>query len=143
VVYTPAERGLLERARVGYLATADADARPHVVPVCFALVGDRVVSALDEKPQSVEDEALRRVRDLRANPPAALVVDHYEEDWDRLAWVQVRGRGQVIAPGEDEHDRAVAALHEEYDQYADHDLAARPVLALDPARAISWGALPE
>jgi PPOX class probable F420-dependent enzyme len=136
---TADQRRFLEAARVGRLATADADARPAVVPVCFALVGDAAVSPLDEKPKSADPTDLRRVRDLEANPHVALAVDRYAEDWDRLAWVQLRGTAALVEPGAPDHDRAVAALEAKYDQYADHDLATRPLLWIDVGHARSWG----
>jgi PPOX class probable F420-dependent enzyme len=153
---SPEERAFLERARVGRLATADGEGRPHVVPVCYALVdpgtdtdvdgdGDadrpRLVSAIDEKPKSTTD--LRRVRDVRANPRVAVVVDRYVEEWSRLAWVQVRGRARRLGAGDAGHARAVAALEAKYDQYADHTLDERPVLDVGVGRTLSWGALAE
>ena len=89
-MFTDAERRYVETARVGRLATADAEARPHAVPVCFAFAGDRIVSPVDEKPKRVGPHRLRRCRDVDENPRVALVVDRYAEDWSRLGWVQVR-----------------------------------------------------
>lgn len=148
-MFTDAERAFLERGRVGRLATADGDSRPHVVPVCYALVGTgggrtRLVTPVDEKPKQTTQ--LRRVRDVEANPQVALVVDRYDKDWSRLAWVQVRGRAAVLNPdaagGSDaDHAAAVRALRRKYNQYADHALGERPILQVDPGRALSWGEL--
>lgn len=138
---SPRERAFLERARVARLATADADGRPHVVPICFAFVGERIVSPIDEKPKDAPASELRRVRDVRENPAVALVADRYVEEWDRLGWVQVRGTARVLALADDGHADAVAALRAKYDQYADHALDARPVIEIDPGHAISWGRL--
>lgn len=135
------ERRYLETARVGRLATADAGGRPHVVPVCFALDGGRIVTPIDEKPKDAPPESLRRVRDIEANPAVSLVADHWSEDWDRLGWVQVRGRAALADPDTSGHAPAVAALRSKYDQYADHDLEARPVIRIDPGHAVSWGRL--
>ena len=137
----PDERRFLARARVGHLATADADGRPAVVPVCFALVDGGIVTAVDEKPKEAPPDDLRRVRDVGSNPRVALVADRYDEDWSRLAWVQVRGTATVLDPGEDGHGRAIDALRGKYRQYADHDLAERPVIRIDPGHAVSWGRL--
>lgn len=132
-----AERTFLESARVGRLATANAHGRPHAVPICFALCEERIVSAIDEKPKGTTD--LQRVRDIETNPQVALVVDHYSEDWDELAWVQVRGRANVLDPMDDSHAPAVMALREKYDQYASHALEERPVIEIHPERVLSWG----
>ena len=79
MVLSAAERRYVRGARIGRLATADEHRRPHAVPVCFTLVDDSVVIALDEKPKAAEPTALRRVQDIVANPYVALVVDHYTE----------------------------------------------------------------
>jgi PPOX class probable F420-dependent enzyme len=140
-MFEPAERAYLSRARVGRLATADADGRPHVVPMCFALVEDCLVSAIDEKPQRVGPRDLRRVHDVRENPRVAVVVDHYSESWADLGWVQVRGTARIVEPGEDNHGSAVTALRKKYSQYDDHDLEDRPLLEVEPGSVRSWGAL--
>ena len=145
----PAERRFLAAARRGFLATADGDGRPAVVPVCFALVADdeapdatpAVVTPLDEKPKEAPPRELRRARDVAANPRVALVVDRYDEDWAELAWAQVRGTAALVDPGDAGHAAGVAALREKYDQYAAHELAERPLLRVDPGHVVSWGAL--
>lgn len=138
----PEERAFVECSRVGSLATADADGRPHAVPICYAVLGEsdpRIVSAVDEKPKSTRE--LRRVRDVRENPRVTLLVHRYDADWSRLGWVQVRGRAAVLEPDDPDHADAVAALEAKYDQYSDHDLATRPALAIDVGRTLSWGTL--
>lgn len=134
-------RRFLERARVARLATADDLGRPAVVPVCFAVDGERVVTPIDEKPKEGRPRDLRRVRDVEANPRVALVADRYDEDWSRLAWVQVRGTASVVEPGRPAHESAVRALRRKYDQYDDHDLNGRPVIEIRPGHVVSWGDL--
>lgn len=140
-----AERRFLERARRGFLATADGEGRPAAVPVCFALDGDVIVTPLDEKPKDAGPRALRRVRDVEANPRVALVVDSYDEDWSELAWVQVRGMATLDDPGDEghgdvsaSHEAAVVALRAKYEQYADHALEERPLLRIAPGHVVSW-----
>lgn len=135
------ERSYLAAARVGRLATADAEGRPHAVPVCFAVADGDIVTPIDEKPKTVGPDELARSRNVRENPRVALVVDHYAEDWSRLGWVQVRGTAELLEPGDAGHDAAVAALRDKYDQYAGHDLEGRPVIALSPGSVRSWGTL--
>jgi PPOX class probable F420-dependent enzyme len=128
-------RDRLTAARVGRLATVTAEGRPHVVPCCFALVGDTAYSAVDAKPKSTL--ALRRLDNLRANPHASLLVDHYDEDWTALWWIRVDGDGRVVDDGP-EHATALAALATKYDQYR----VQRPpgaVVALDVTTWRSWG----
>ena len=151
-MFSPAERRYVETAHLARLATADADARPHVVPVCFVVVegdeagaegadSDWIATPIDEKPKDAAPADLRRVRDVRGNARVAMIVDHWTEDWDRLGWVQVRGTARIVEPGDGDHADAVSALRRKYDQYADHVLEERPVLRIDPGHVVSWGSL--
>ncbi len=133
------ERQYLDTARVGRLATADSEGRPHVVPVCFTVVADSIVTPLDEKPKDVAATDLRRVRDIRANPRVALVVDHYTEDWNALGWMQVRGTATLVDAERSSHELAVRELRAKYDQYADHALEERPIVRIEPGHVVSWG----
>lgn len=130
----------LQRARVGHLATADQAGRPHVVPVCYACDGTSIYIALDEKPKRVEAKQLRRVRNILENDEVALVVDHYDEDWSRLAYVLVRGRAVLLRPNDDEHTRALALVRERYPQYRTMRLEAQPIIAIRPSSVVAWGA---
>ena len=123
-------------ARVGRLATVDAAGRPHLVPVCFALDGDIVYSAVDDKPKRTQ--ALARLANVGAHPTATLLVDHYDEDWSALWWVRMRGLARVVDAGE-EHERAVTLLREKYPQYAAHRLTG-PMLAVVVDEWRSWSA---
>jgi PPOX class probable F420-dependent enzyme len=109
----------LAEARVARLATADSEGRPHVVPICFALDGNHLYSAVDHKPKRSPD--LRRLDNLRANPSASVMVDHYAEDWGQLWWVRADGTATVLDPEDDEvgeeRGRAVALLADKYEQY--------------------------
>lgn len=140
-MFTAQERGYLETRRVGRLATADSAGRPHVVPICYALAGDQIVTPIDEKPQRVDPSKLRRSRDIDENPRVALVVDHYTETWSQLGWLQIRGTATRVAPGETHHTPGVSVLEAKYDQYATHDLSERPLISIDPGSVRSWGRL--
>jgi PPOX class probable F420-dependent enzyme len=121
-------------ARVGRLATVTDEGRPHLVPCCFALVGDTVYSAVDAKPKSTL--ALRRLANVRATGHASLLVDHYDDDWSGLWWVRVDGAGRVVESGP-ERDTALAALATKYDQYR-RTPPPGPVVALDITRWRAW-----
>lgn len=139
MTFTDAERGRLERARVGRLATADDRGRPSVVPFCFAIHQGELVSALDEKPKGRNPRDIRRVRDIDANPHVAVVVDEYAADWSRLWWVQVRGQGRLVDTGEEGHAAGVDALRAKYGQYDDHAIESRPLIRIAPGHVRSWG----
>ena len=65
-------------ARIGRLASVDANGRPHVVPICFAMSGDQVVSVVDGKPKRTL--RLRRLENVRRMPDVQLMVDYYDDD---------------------------------------------------------------
>ena len=90
---------------------------PHVVPVCFGLAEDRLYITIDRKPKREGGRPLKRLRNIAANPRAAIVFDRYDEDWRRLAWVMLHGRAEILAAGP-EHDRAQALLQARYRQLA-------------------------
>ena len=127
-------RALLAAARVGRLATVRPDGGPHVVVCCFAVEGDRVWTAIDAKPKS--GARLQRLENIRANPHASLLVDHYEEDWEALWWVRVDGTAEVLQEGNEE-ERAIAALTAKYEQYA-RSPPGGPVIALTVERVTGW-----
>jgi PPOX class probable F420-dependent enzyme len=121
VTLTPGLEAFVRDARVARLATVDQQGRPHVVPVCFVYTDGLVYSVLDAKPKRVPATSLRRVRNLLVNPDVQLLVDRYDEDWNRLAFVQLRGRAELLAPGA-EHAEALGALRAKYPQYASMSL---------------------
>ncbi|MEV5576170.1 TIGR03668 family PPOX class F420-dependent oxidoreductase [Spirillospora sp. NPDC052269] len=86
----------LAAAPVARLATVSSEAggRPHLVPITFAVSAGSVFTAVDHKPKTTRD--LRRLENLRANPHASVLADHYEDDWDRLWWVRADGHAHVI-----------------------------------------------
>ena len=134
------ERRFIDARRIGHLATADASAAPHVVPVCFGLLDDTLYITIDEKPKRASDRPLKRVANILENPQAAIVFDHYDEDWRRLGWVMLRGRAELLADGA-EHGRAQALLQGRYRQLAAMQLAGLPVIAIRIGRVASWGDL--
>lgn len=136
-VLTPSQTALLTAAPVGRLATADAAGRPHVIPVCFACDGRRIYSALDAKPKRGRLADLRRVRNIRANPQASLVIDHYEADWSKLWYLLVSGTAELIDAG-DEHSTALALLRAKYPQYRAMALDDNPIIRITPQRAVGW-----
>ena len=135
---TESQARFLADARVARLATADADGQPQVIPVCFAFNGETIYIVLDRKPKSVELTRLRRVRNILANPQAALVVDHYDEDWRELRYVLVSCSAEMLSGDEDEAAAAVASLRNKYAQYRSMDLEGNPVIKLTPQRFTAW-----
>jgi PPOX class probable F420-dependent enzyme len=123
---------LLDTARVARLALLDEEDLPRLLPVTFAVWEGAIWSAIDQKPKRTAEPA--RVRRLRRRPEAALLVDRYDDDWTRLAWLELRGPVSVEPLGP-----ALAALVEKYPQYVE----ARPpgpLLRLAPERVTCWRA---
>ena len=143
--FGPDARRLLAEARRATLGTIAADGVPRLVPICYAVHATAPVmySPLDEKPKRVAAvRELARVGDIARDPRVTVLVDRWDEDWARLAWLRCDGRATLIeAVGVDavEHALAVEALRARYAQYADHDLGARPMLRIVVARTASWG----
>jgi PPOX class probable F420-dependent enzyme len=112
-------------------------ASPKGAPAAAQVPGPTLVtiySAVDAKPKT--SRSLRRLANLRANPAASLLVDHYDEDWTALWWVRVDGRGRVIDTG-DERSRALALLAAKYPQYR-AEPPPGPVIALDVTTWRAW-----
>jgi PPOX class probable F420-dependent enzyme len=129
----------LASCRVGHLATADARAIPHLVPVCFVVSDDALYITIDQKPKG-DPRGLKRLRNIIQNPVAAFVADRYDEAWTRLGWVMLRGPAEILDEG-DEHDRAQALLRLRYPQYRAMALEGLPVIAVRIERVTSWGNL--
>jgi len=129
----------LASCRVGHLATADARAAPHLVPVCFVVSEGALYITIDQKPKG-DPRGLKRLRNIVENPLAAFVADRYDEDWARLGWVMLRGPAEILVDGA-EHDRAQALLRSRYRQYQGMALDDLPVIALRIERVTSWGNL--
>lgn len=129
---------LLGSARVGRLATADAEGRPHVVPFVFALAGRTLYWAVDRKPKRTA--RLRRLANIEANPSVEVVVDHYEEDWTRLWWVRGTGTARIVGEG-DERRLALDLLRAKYPDYR-ADPPTGPVVAVDLHRVAFWSSTP-
>jgi PPOX class probable F420-dependent enzyme len=128
---------LLQESQVGRLGLVDDNGAPRVLPVTYVLHSGALWTVVDNKPKRAGEPA--RVRWLRARPSAALTVDHYDDDWSRLAWVQVLGEVAVldVAAAPD----ALAALAAKYPHYLD-DLPPGPLLQLSPGRVLCWSASP-
>jgi PPOX class probable F420-dependent enzyme len=123
---------LLAASRVARLALLDERDLPRVLPITFTVWDGAVWSAIDRKPKRTAEPA--RVRRLRRRPEAALLVDRYDDDWSRLAWVELRGSVSVEPVGP-----ALEALAERYEQYR-AEPPPGPLLRLEVERAAWWRA---
>lgn len=135
-VLQPWEREFIEVERVARLGTLAADGRPHLVPVCFALDGNDVVIAVDEKPK--RGGRLARLRNIERDPRATLLIDRYDhEDWTKLRWVRLECDARIVERG-GEDAPALTLLRARYTQYAAMDLESLPLLRLRIRRVVIW-----
>lgn len=119
------------------LATVGADGQPHVVPIVFAVVGDVLWSAVDDKPKRTRE--LRRLANVRANPRVAVLVDRYDEDWTALWWARADGTARVLDVTEG--PEALAALAARYEPYR-RAAPPGPLLRVAVERWSGWSARP-
>jgi len=119
---------------VARLATVGREGRPHVVPICFAIEGDMLYTAVDDKPKRTR--RLRRLENIEADPRVEVLIDHYEDDWSRLWWVRLRGTARIV-----DDPRALQLLAAKYPQYRERPPAG-PVIAVSIEERSEWTSSP-
>ena len=116
------------------LGTADRQGRPHLVVVTFAVDGETIYTAVDQKPKASTD--LKRLRNVSENPMVTMLADQYTDDWDKLWWVRADGRAAILTD-----PRQMAAplrlLADRYWQYRQAPPTG-PVLAVTVERWSGW-----
>ena len=138
---TADQRAFLDAARRGVLVTRRRSGLPRPVPVCYAVSADGLVTAVDTKPKDVTDPLrLGRIRDIQRDPRVVILVDRWDEAWDRLAWLRIDGVAEMIGSGA-ELPREVDLLRARYPQYREGDLSAAPIIRVRPLRIVAWGRL--
>jgi PPOX class probable F420-dependent enzyme len=110
---------------------------PHVVPVVFALSGQRIFTAVDGKPKSTT--RLRRLANIAATGRASLLVDAYDDDWTRLWWVRADGSADIAAASTPLGAAAIGALVAKYPQY-EASPPPGPVIVIAITRLSGWRA---
>jgi len=86
----------------------------------------------------VAPNQLKRVRNIRENPRVSLVIDRYDENWRKLAYVLIFGRARVINRGI-AHRQAVRLLRRKYPQYRRMAIDQRPLIVITTLRITAWG----
>ncbi|WP_406271020.1 TIGR03668 family PPOX class F420-dependent oxidoreductase [Streptomyces sp. NBC_00191] len=121
---------------VARLATVGSEGAPHLVPFTFAVDGDLVCFAVDQKPKSTRD--LRRLRNIRANDQVSALADHYADDWSRLWWARADGHAEVVEEGE-RLSAVMELLRAKYVQYRERSPEG-PVVVISVTRWSGWAA---
>jgi PPOX class probable F420-dependent enzyme len=128
-------RDRLITARVARLATVDPTGAPHLVPIVFALDGDRIVTPIYHKPK--RSTRLQRLANIASEQRVAVLADHYDEDWSRLWWVRADGVAALLEPGGPGHAPAARLLSERYSQYRSHPLEGS-IIEITVTRWTGW-----
>ncbi len=112
------------------LATASKDARPHVVPVVYAVDGGDVVIAVDY--------GTKKLKNLRDNPRVALVVDEYDPGRGN-AGLMLEGDCEILERGKD-YLRLLWVLFDRFDFYRNNPWGEgeSPILKVKPTKAVLW-----
>jgi PPOX class probable F420-dependent enzyme len=129
-------RARFATATVARLGTADARGRPHVVVVTFAVDGDTIYTAVDQKPKSGAN--LKRLRNVAENPRVTVLADHYSDDWDALWWARADGRAEILAD-QPQMAAPLTLLTDRYWQYRQAPPTG-PVIAVTVERWSGWAA---
>ena len=148
VLLEPADRELLARARRAVLGTIGPTGRPRLVPVCYWLAEEPdkagrplVYTPLDEKPKaSLDPSTLARVRDIQVRPAVSLLLDRWDEDWSRLAWLRLDGEAALVESRAGEAAAARAGLRDRYRQCREQALEDRPLIRIAVERITRWSA---
>lgn len=128
----------IRQQRVARLATVDSHGRPHIVPIVFVYNDETIYTPIDLKPKDVRPQDLLRVLNIAQNPEVQVLLDRYDEDWQQLGFVQLRGRAELLEAGLD-YEAALRLLQQKYPQYGDLPLEGRPVIRVNIDRVVSWG----
>lgn len=129
-------------APVGRLATHRVGGGIDLVPFVFVWLADdgpygRLVSAVDHKPK--RSMRLARLANVAADPQVTVLVDHYDDDWDALWWVRLRGRAVEAPAGSD--PAALDALVAKYPHYRGRPPLG-PLLNVTIGEVHGWSAAP-
>ena len=133
-------RTLIRAARVAHLATADSAGQPLVIPICFVFDGNHIYSPIDEKPKRIAPRKLKRLQNIEKNSRVSLVIDRWDEDWQKLAYILVSGKARVVLSGQ-RHRKAVSLLRRKYRQYRSMTIDQRPMIVIRPRDVKVWGNL--
>ena len=132
VRFTKKVEAFVRLERVCRVATSGATGKPHVVPVCHAMSGDKLYIGSGKG---------CKVKNLAKNPQITVVVDAYSEAWSLLRGVMIQGRAKIVARGPG-FRRGRDLLYRKYPHYR-REAALSPsdsvIVEVTPARVFTWG----
>jgi len=130
------ERRFILRQRVMRAATALPTGYPHVVPLVFVVIGNRVY--FESKRQSV------KIRHILKNRKVALVFDEYDptRHHPKYRGVLVKGSARVLGFGNPEFERAKRAIYRKYKYFSKTFPivrgSGRVIVCFAPHAVVSW-----
>ena len=126
-VVNPKQLDFLKAHKVCRLATASKDARPHVVPVIYAMDGENVIIAVDY--------GTKKLGNLRQNNRVALVVDDFHPNHA----VMVEGGCEILERGK-EYLRLLQVLFDTFETYRKNPWkeGESPIMKVRPTKVVSW-----
>jgi uncharacterized protein len=126
-VLTARQLSFLKSRELCRLATASKDARPHVVPVIYALDGGDIIIAVDY--------GTKKLANLKQNLKVALVVDEYRPN----KGLMVEGDCEILERGK-EYLRLLQILFDRFDFYRKDPWGEgeSPILRIKPTKAVMW-----
>ncbi len=126
-ILKPGQLSFLKSHEVCRLATASRDARPHVVPVIYAMDGEDIVIAIDY--------GTKKLKNLRQNNKVALVVDEYRPN----KGLMIEGDCEIFERGK-EYLRLLQALFDRFAYYRRNPWGEgeSPILKIRVTKATMW-----
>ncbi|MFX1286838.1 MAG: pyridoxamine 5'-phosphate oxidase family protein [Promethearchaeota archaeon] len=118
----------LKEGRVLRIATIDKRGFPCIAPFCY-WIQDNSVYILT-RPET------KTVRNLRKNAEAAILIDHYDEDWSQLKFCMIKGKTALIED-RDEVLKLHAIRGKKYSQQGDPTGRTFVVIQLEPSKVVT------
>jgi len=134
---TGKEKNFIMDHRIAHLSTVDTDGNPHVVPIVYVLDNEVIYTPVDSKPKRNIGTKIQRVKNIENNSSVSVVIDDYSENWDKLAWVQIRGDAHLINQGY-EFQKAVDLIKKKYPQYGIMNFSIYHLIAIISSKVLSW-----
>ena len=133
------QRELVINQQIARLATSTSTGEPYLTPITFVLDADRILIVIDDKPKS--GGPLRRVRNIVENSSVAVLFDHYEDDWNQLWWLLIRGNAEILHYddfSEEQQSNIPILFKKKYYQYKDLLFYERTFISISIKTVSSW-----
>lgn len=127
---------VINKARVARLATID-DKQPYLVPVVFVLYEGSIFIPIDKKSKQVNVDRLKRVRNIKQNPNVSLLIDEYYEDWNKLFYIMIIGKANIIKLTDELFETIKEKFLAKYPQYKTVGIT-HTCIVVRPIKVVKW-----